>query len=223
MLSCYLLVIDSKGYLVFAVFSKLRATKGLMAGVLLGGTLGSFGVAAATSTPSTTVFYACLNVKAGPMNSINTTGAPKCAKGNVNTSWNAIGPKGDSGNQGVAGQQGVPGNRGLQGLTGDMGPQGPKGDAGTAASPALVWKVPVFWTFNGGIGDVTMHVPKGLWSINGCTITTADTTVTRFESLYDVTNESGSEFLASCYDWFNGNRANSHPWLVTAIPYALGQ
>lgn len=101
-----------------------------MAGLLLGGTLGSFGVAAATSTPSTTVFYACLNVTVGTMNSINTTGAPKCGKGNVNTSWNAIGPKGDTGSQGVAGQQGVTGPRGLQGLTGDTGPQGLKGDTG---------------------------------------------------------------------------------------------
>ena len=71
-----------------SVFSKLKLSKGLMAGLLLGGTLGSFGVAAATSTPSTTVFYACLNVKDGTMNHISTTKAPKCASGNVNTSWN---------------------------------------------------------------------------------------------------------------------------------------
>jgi hypothetical protein len=120
-------VITSKVFLVGSVFSKLKLSKGLMAGLLLGGTLGSFGVAAATSTPSTTVFYACLNVKAGTMNHISTTEAPKCASGNVNTSWNATGPKGDTGSQGVAGQQGL---RGLQGLTGDTGLQGLKGDAG---------------------------------------------------------------------------------------------
>ena len=74
-----------KGCLVGSVFSKLKLSKGLMAGLLLGGTLGSFGVAAATSTPSTTVFYACLNVKAGTMNHISTTQAPKCATGNINT------------------------------------------------------------------------------------------------------------------------------------------
>jgi F0F1-type ATP synthase assembly protein I len=99
-------VITSKEFLVGSVFSKLKLSKGLMAGLLLGGTLGSFGVAAATSSPSTTVFYACLNVKAGTINSINTTGAPKCGKGNVSTSWNAAGQKGDTGSQGVAGQQG---------------------------------------------------------------------------------------------------------------------
>jgi len=101
-----------------------------MAGLLLGGTLGSFGVAAATSSPSTSVFYACLNVKAGTMNSINTTAAPKCATGNVNTSWNATGPKGDTGSQGVTGQQGLTGPQGLKGNTGDTGPQGLKGNTG---------------------------------------------------------------------------------------------
>jgi Collagen triple helix repeat (20 copies) len=132
---------------VRSVFSKLKLSKGLMAGLLLGGALGSVGVAAATSSPSTTVFYACLNVKAGTMNSINTTGAPKCAKGNVNTSWNANGPKGDTGSQGSTGPQGLKGDtgpQGLQGLTGDVGPQGLKGDTGlqgpkgdTGSTPSL--------------------------------------------------------------------------------------
>ena len=108
-----------------SVFSKLKLSKGLMAGLLLGGTLGSFGVAAATSTPSTTVFYACLNVKAGTMNHISTTKAPKCASGNVNTSWNATGPKGDTG---------VSGTNGTNGAKGDTGAQGAKGDTGSTPS-----------------------------------------------------------------------------------------
>jgi len=115
-----------------------------MAGLLLGGTLGSVGVAAATSSPSATVFYACLNVKAGTMNSVNTTGAPKCAKGNVNISWNATGPKGDTGASGAQGPKGDAGSQGIQGLTGLQGPkgdtgpqgltglQGPKGDTGAS-------------------------------------------------------------------------------------------
>jgi hypothetical protein len=114
-------VITSKEFLVGSVFSKLKLSKGLMAGLLLGGTLGSFGVAAATSTPSTTVFYACLNVKAGTMNNISTTKAPKCATGNINISWNATGPKGDTGSQGSTGQQGLTGLRGLQGPAGADG------------------------------------------------------------------------------------------------------
>ena len=120
-----------------SVFSKLKLSKGLMAGLLLGGTLGSFGVAAATSTPSTTVFYACLNVKAETMNHINTTKAPNCASGNVNTSWNATGPKGYTGSQGVAGQQGPKGDTGSQGVAGQ---QGAKGDTGTSA-PSGGWYV----------------------------------------------------------------------------------
>ena len=124
-------IIRSKEFLVGSVFSKLKLSKGLMAGLLLGGTLGSFGVAAATSSPSTTVFYACLNVKAGTMNHISTAKAPKCATGNINTSWNAAGQKGDTGSQGADGRQGATGPRGLQGLTGDTGPQGLKGETGT--------------------------------------------------------------------------------------------
>ena len=135
-----------KEFLVGSVFSKLKLSKGLMAGLLLGGTLGSFGVAAATSTPSTTVFYACLNVKAGTMNNISITKAPKCATGNINTSWNATGPKGDTGSQGVAGQQGL---RGLQGLTGDTGLQGLKGDAGE----------------QGAKGDTGTSAPSGGWYV----------------------------------------------------------
>ena len=92
------------------LFPRQSATKGLLAGVLLGVTMGSLGVAAATAAPSTTSFYACLNVKAGTMNSVNTTGAPKCGKANVNIAWNS------------AGQQGVP------------GPQGPAGPQGTSAT-----------------------------------------------------------------------------------------
>jgi hypothetical protein len=115
-------VITSKEFLVGSVFSKLKLSKGLMAGLLIGGTLGSVGVAAATSSPSTTVFYACLNVKAGTMNSINTTAVPKCAKGNINTSWNATGPKGDTGVSGTNGTNGAKGDAGAKGDTGAQGP-----------------------------------------------------------------------------------------------------
>jgi Pentapeptide repeats (8 copies)/Collagen triple helix repeat (20 copies) len=114
---------------VGSVFSKLKLSKGLMAGLLLGGTLGSVGVAAATSSPSTTVFYACLNVKAGTMNSINTTGASKCAAGNVQVSWNAVGL------QGATGPQGAKGDTGAQGAQGATGPQGAKGDTGAQGTP----------------------------------------------------------------------------------------
>lgn len=127
-----------------SVFSKLKLSKGLMAGLLLGGALGSVGVAAATSSPSTTVFYACLNVKAGTMNSITTVVAPKCAKGNVNISWNATGPKGDTGSQGVAGQQGL---RGLQGLTGDTGLRGLKGDTGEQGAKGDTGETGPIWTY----------------------------------------------------------------------------
>ena len=88
------------------IINRFSGSKLLVAGLLVGGSLGTFGYAAATSTPSTTVFYACLNVKAGTMNSINTTAAPKCARGNVNISWNATGPKGDTGTPGTNGPKG---------------------------------------------------------------------------------------------------------------------
>ncbi len=149
-----------------SVFSKLKLSKGLMAGLLLGGTLGSFGVAAATSTPSTTVFYACLNVKAGTMNHISTTKAPKCASGNVNTSWNATGPKGDTGvsgtngtngakgdtgAQGAKGDTGVSGTNGTNGAKGDTGAQGAKGDTGVSGTNGT----------NGAKGDTGAQGAKG--------------------------------------------------------------
>ena len=150
-----------------SVFSKLKLSKGLMAGLLLGGTLGSFGVAAATSTPSTSMFYACLNVKAGTMNHINTTKAPKCASGNVNTSWNATGPKGDTGSQGVAGQQGLKGEPGAQGAKGDTGgqgstgQQGPVGDSGATGPQGLTGDTGA----QGAKGDTGTSAPVGGWYV----------------------------------------------------------
>ena len=85
--------------------NRIKESKLLFAGLLIGASFGTFGYAVASS-PSSTVFYACLNVKAETMNHINTTKAPKCAKGNVNTIWNAVGPKGDTGITGATGQQG---------------------------------------------------------------------------------------------------------------------
>ena len=140
------------------IISRFSGSKLLVAGLLVGGSLGTFGYAAATSSPSTTVFYACLNVKAGTMNSINTTGAPKCGKGNVNTSWNAIGPKGDTGSQGVAGQQGVTGPQGPKGDTGSQGAtgsQGPKGDTGSQGTQGV----------KGDTGPV-ISVPSGSYFIS---------------------------------------------------------
>ena len=52
------------------------------------------------------------------MNSITNVVAPKCAKGNINISWNATGPKGDTGSQGVAGQQGAKGDTGTSAPSG---------------------------------------------------------------------------------------------------------
>ena len=69
------------------------------------------------------------------MNSINTTGAPKCAKGNVNTSWNATGPKGDTGSQGIPGLQGLKGATGAQGIPGATGAKGDTGATGAQGIP----------------------------------------------------------------------------------------
>ena len=89
-----------------SVFSKLKLSKGLMAGLLLGGTLGSFGVAAATSTPSTTVFYACSNKTTGVLSAISTK-APTCANTATLVSWNSVGPQGAKGDTGISLPSGV--------------------------------------------------------------------------------------------------------------------
>ena len=90
-----------------SLFSKLKLSKGLMAGLLLGGTLGSFGVAAATSTPSTTVFYACSNKTTGVLSAISTK-APTCANTATLVSWNSVGPQGIQGTNGAKGDTGAP-------------------------------------------------------------------------------------------------------------------
>ena len=84
------------------------------------------GLSASATTPTIT-FYACLNVKAGTMNNISTTKAPKCATGNINISWNATGPKGDTGTNGT------------NGAKGDTGQQGPAPDGGfyTVLAPLM--------------------------------------------------------------------------------------
>ena len=91
---------------------RLSGMKLLVAGLLVGGSLGTFGYAAATSSPSTTVFYACL--KAGTLSSVWTQ-SHACPTGNTVVSWDSVGP---------------------QGATGARGAVGPKGDNGTNGSPA---------------------------------------------------------------------------------------
>ena len=149
------------------VLSKFKLSNGLIAGLLLGGAVGSVGVAAATSSPSTTVFFACLNVKAGTMNSINTTGASKCARGNVEVTWNAVGPKGDRGLQGATGAQGPKGD------TGATGPQGLKGDTGATGLQGDT----------GATGSTGPQGPKGDTGASGLTVTTISTSTCTY-SIY---------------------------------------
>jgi Collagen triple helix repeat (20 copies) len=116
---------------VGSLFSKLKLSKGLIAGLLIGGTLGSVGVAAATSSPSTTVFYAC-SAKTTGLLSATSTKAPTCAKTATLVTWNSVGP------QGAKGDTGTPGTNGAKGDTGDAGANGTngaKGDTG-AQGPA---------------------------------------------------------------------------------------
>ena len=141
-----------------SVFSKLKLSKGLMAGLLLGGTLGSFGVAAATSTPSTTVFYACSNKTTGVLSAISTK-APTCAKTATLVTWNSVGPqgaKGDTGSQGATGQQGLTGLRGLQ---------GPAGADGQGIEATLEWNSGAPYTgstsemHSQAIGNASLNFP----------------------------------------------------------------
>ena len=154
--------------------NRFKESKLLLAGLLLGATFGTVGYAAATASPSTTVFYACLNVKAGTMNSINTTGAPKCGKGNVNTSWNTSGPKGEAGTPGVKGDVGATGAQGPKGDTGLTGPQG----FGSMAVASESIPPYVYGCTTSGSGwcrtaigtTVSLFLPEGKYLvISGCT------------------------------------------------------
>ena len=115
MLSCYLLVIDSKGYLVFGPFSKLKVSKGLMSGLVIGGMLGSAGVAAAIAPriAVSTNYYACLTN--GNLSKV-ALATQTCKTGQL-ISWNAQGP------QGLVGQTGPQGAKGDTGAVGPAGPQ----------------------------------------------------------------------------------------------------
>ncbi len=156
------------------IISRFSGSKLLVAGLLVGGSLGTFGYAAATSSPSTTVFYACLNVKAGTMNSINTTGAPKCGKGNVNTRWNTSGPKGDAG---IPGSKGDAGATGAQGPKGDIGSTGPQGFGSLAVASESVPPYVYGCTTSGSgwcrtaIGaSISLFLPEGKYLVmSGCT------------------------------------------------------
>ena len=112
-----------------SLFSKLKLSKGLIAGLLIGGTLGSVGVAAATSSPSTTVFYAC-SAKTTGLLSATSTKAPTCAKTATLVTWNSVGP------QGAKGDTGTPGTNGAKGDTGAQGPA-PYGGYYIAKYPTL--------------------------------------------------------------------------------------
>ena len=116
---------------MFAVFSKLKASKGLMAGVLLGGIIGSVGVAAgvAPRTAASTTYYACLTN--GNLSKV-ALATQTCKTGQL-ISWNAQGPQGlvgQAGPQGATGSQGATGPQGNAGANGTNGATGPQGAAG---------------------------------------------------------------------------------------------
>ena len=95
-----------------SVFSKLKLSKGLMAGLLLGGTLGSVGVGlSASATSNSITFYACSNIKTGVL-SATSTKAPSCSKTTTLVTWNSVGPQGAKGDTGAPGATGAKGDTG---------------------------------------------------------------------------------------------------------------
>ena len=111
-----------------------KSTRTLIAGLFLGATAGSFAVAVAATTPSTTVFYGCLKTSDGTLNRINTKGPTACAAGSTLISWNSKGDRGATGAQGLKGDAGATGAQGPKGGAGATGAQGPKGDAGATGA-----------------------------------------------------------------------------------------
>ena len=115
-------------------FGRVTTAVALGVGIAAGGV-----VTSAATTPQGQTFYACLD--GGHLTSVKTTKAPKCARGSVNVSWNATGPKGDAGVAGDPGAPGAKGETGEPGLKGDTGSPGAagapgaNGDAGTPGSP----------------------------------------------------------------------------------------
>lgn len=82
---------------MIVLFSKLKASKSLIAGVLIGGILGSVGVAAAIAPHTAgTIYYACLSK--GNLSKVGLVSGT-CKSGQL-ISWNSLGPLGPQGQVG---------------------------------------------------------------------------------------------------------------------------
>jgi uncharacterized protein YjbI with pentapeptide repeats len=90
-------------FLVRSLFSKFTVSKGMIAGLFLGGVLGSVGVAAAIAPQSATskTYYACL--ANGNLTKVSLV-AGTCPSGQL-ISWNSQGLQGPKGDTGPAGPQ----------------------------------------------------------------------------------------------------------------------
>jgi hypothetical protein len=118
---------------------------------------GGVALAADTTTPSSTVYTACVSTVGHALYSVTSDGTPQCLGRDAKITWNqtgpqgatgapgatgaqgpagpkgdtgATGPKGDTGADGAAGSSGATGATGSKGDTGATGPAGPKGDTG---------------------------------------------------------------------------------------------
>jgi hypothetical protein len=116
---------------------------GAVAGVAV--LAGAFiGISAATASPPSTQFYACMNASThiiGGSNSqgndvlITTNASLTCPKGEVVVSWSAVGPQGATGPKGATGQKGPQGATGPKGATGSNGTPGGRGPTGATGAP----------------------------------------------------------------------------------------
>ena len=175
------MLITSKEFLVGSVFSKLKLSKGLMAGLLLGGTLGSVGVGlSASATSNSITFYACSNIKTGVL-SATSTKAPSCSKTTTLVTWNSVGPQGAKGDPGTNGTNGAKGDTGAPGATGPQGVSGislPNGDL--FANGYLIMPNAYLYqaTLNGANlnGANLRHSNLGEADLTGANLTNADLT-----------------------------------------------
>jgi hypothetical protein len=149
-------------------YGKIGAGVGLVIGSVFGASVGSAVVAWGSGSSAPTTFYACLNVKAGTLNTVNTTGAATCGKGNTPVSWNA---------------------QGVQGLTGATGPQGP---AGTSAPSGGYFLYPITLNI-----DHPSQTP-GPWTCPNGTTTQTQAGGTLWARGYGNVDYAQAQFYAVC-------------------------
>jgi Collagen triple helix repeat (20 copies) len=142
-----------------------KKTVASLASLAIVASIGAAAAAGATSSPTNTKYYGCLNN--GTLSNVNTNTLPTCSPGQA-VSWNATGPRGRTGATGPVGATGATGAAGATGPQGPAGPQGLQGPVGPTGATGAT----------GATGPAGATGPQGGPGISNYQIVTSTTTYT---------------------------------------------